>query len=62
MVVCQPSPEDSESEHGGGSTGLPEWQLLDWDDVELVEEMAVEQIICYVDSTIQRCFITSRAI
>ena len=44
MVVCQPSPEDSESEHVGGSTVLPEWQLLDWDDVERVEETAVEQI------------------
>jgi hypothetical protein len=26
------SPEASESEHGGGSTGVPEWQLLDWDE------------------------------
>jgi hypothetical protein len=32
MVVRPPSPEASKSEHGGGSTGVPEWQLLDWDD------------------------------
>jgi hypothetical protein len=39
MIVRPPSPEASESEHGGVSTGVPEWQLL-----ERVEEVAVEQI------------------
>jgi hypothetical protein len=34
MVVRPPSPEASESEHGGGSTGVPEWQLRDWDDYD----------------------------
>jgi hypothetical protein len=34
MVMLPPSPEASESEHGGGSTGVPEWQLLDWDDYD----------------------------
>jgi hypothetical protein len=33
-----PSPEASESEHGGGSTGVPEWQLLDWDDDDFPED------------------------
>ena len=32
-----PSPEASESEHGGGSTGVPEWQLQDWDDYDFPE-------------------------
>jgi hypothetical protein len=30
------TPEASESEHGGGSTGVPEWQLRDWDDSPLL--------------------------
>ncbi len=34
MVVHPPSPEASESDHFGGSTGLPEWQLLDWDSYD----------------------------
>jgi hypothetical protein len=32
MVVRPPSPEASESEDGGESTRVPEWQLRDWDD------------------------------
>ena len=50
MVVLPALPEASDSEHGGGSTGVPEWQLQDWDDydfpedVEREEEVAVEQI------------------
>jgi hypothetical protein len=32
MLVCPPSPKASESELGGGSSEVPEWQLLDWDD------------------------------
>jgi hypothetical protein len=32
MVVRPPLPEASASEHGSGSTEVPEWQLLDWDD------------------------------
>ena len=38
MVVCPPSPEATESEDGGGSTGAPEWQLLDWDDYYFPED------------------------
>ena len=38
MVVCPPSPEATESEDGGGSTGAPEWQLLDWDDYDFPED------------------------
>ena len=38
MVVRPPSPEASESEHGGGSTGVPEWQLLEWDDYYFPED------------------------
>ena len=38
MVVCPPQPEASESEDGGGSTGAPEWQLLDWDDYDFPED------------------------
>jgi hypothetical protein len=38
MVVLLPSPEASESEHGGGSTGVPEWQLRDWDDYYFSED------------------------
>ncbi len=38
MVVCPPSPEATESEDGGGSTGAPEWQLLDWDDYNFPED------------------------
>jgi hypothetical protein len=38
MVVHPPSPEASESEHGGGSTGVPEWQLRDWDDYDFPED------------------------
>jgi hypothetical protein len=51
MVVRPPSPEASESEHGGGPTVVPEWQLADWDDydfpegaVEREEEVAQQQI------------------
>jgi hypothetical protein len=40
MLVLPPSPEASESEHGGGSTGVPEWQLLDWDDYDFPEGAA----------------------
>jgi hypothetical protein len=39
MVVRPPSPEASESEHGGGSTGAPEWLLLDWDDYDFPEDV-----------------------
>ncbi len=39
IVVHPPSPEASESEHGGGSTGVPEWQLLDWDDYDFPDCM-----------------------
>ena len=38
MVVCPPLPEATESEDGGGSTGAPEWQLLDWDDYDFPED------------------------
>ena len=38
MVVRRPSPEASESEHGGRSTGAPEWLLLDWDDYDFPED------------------------
>jgi hypothetical protein len=38
MVVLPPSPKASESEHGGGSTGAPEWLLLDWDDYYFPED------------------------
>jgi hypothetical protein len=38
MVVRPPSPEASESEHGGGSLGVPEWQLRDWDDYYFPED------------------------
>jgi hypothetical protein len=38
MVVRRPSPEASESEHGGGSTGAPEWLPLDWDDYDFPED------------------------
>jgi hypothetical protein len=38
MVVRPPSPEASESEHGGGSTGVPEWQLRDWDESVFPED------------------------
>ena len=40
MVVSLPSPEASawESEHDGGSTGVPEWQLRDWDDYYFPED------------------------
>ena len=38
MVVHPPSPEASESEDGGGCTGAPEWQLLDWDDYYFPED------------------------
>jgi hypothetical protein len=34
VVMRPPSPEASEFEHGGGYTGVPEWQLLDWDDYD----------------------------
>jgi hypothetical protein len=39
MVVCPRLPEAqaSESEHGGGSTGVPEWQLQDWDGYDFPE-------------------------
>jgi hypothetical protein len=37
MVVLPPSPEASESEDGG-STGAPEWLLLDWDDYDFPED------------------------
>jgi hypothetical protein len=40
MIVRPPSPEASESEHDGGSTGVPEWQLLDWDDYDFPEGAA----------------------
>jgi hypothetical protein len=32
MAMHPPSPGASESEQGGGSTGVHEWQLQDWDD------------------------------
>jgi hypothetical protein len=38
MVVRPPSPETSESEPGGGSTGVPEWQLRAWDDYDTPED------------------------
>jgi hypothetical protein len=40
MVVRPPSPEASECEleDGGGSTGVPEWQLRDWDDYNFPED------------------------
>ena len=38
MVVLPPSPEASESEHGGRSTGAPEWLLVDWDDYDFPED------------------------
>ncbi len=38
MVVRPPSPEASESEHDGGSTGAPEWLLLDRDDYDFPED------------------------
>jgi hypothetical protein len=38
MVVHPPLPEASESEHGCGSTGVPEWQLRDWDDYDFPED------------------------
>ena len=38
MVVHPQSPEASESEHGGGSTGVPQWQLQDWDDYYFPED------------------------
>ncbi len=42
MVVLPPSPEASESEHGGGSTGVPEQQLRDWDDYSFPEDAGGE--------------------
>ena len=40
MAVRPQSPEASESEHGGGSTRVPEWQLRDsdWDDYSFPED------------------------
>jgi hypothetical protein len=38
MLVRPPSPEASESEHVGGSTGVPEWQQRDWDDYKFPED------------------------
>ena len=42
MVVLPPSPEASESEHGGGCTGVPEQQLRDWDDYSFPEDAGGE--------------------
>ncbi len=38
MFVRPSQPEASESEHGGGSTGVPEWQLLDQYDYDFPED------------------------
>jgi hypothetical protein len=40
MVVCPPSPEASESEHDGGSTGVRDWQLRDWDDYDFPDSVS----------------------